>query len=201
MPSPPLPPHPNGSYCHVLDCQLYVMVAFAPLRYGFFMGKKKKADQASALSVRQNLFVDEYISNGGNGTAAFVAAFENHNRASAAELASRMLRNVEILDAIERRRRSLAYANSFEKDEYVRILVAQARHNPGLIRDKINEDVPLTREEKSALDCKPTDRKAALDELAQIFGFKDKGDQDDCDDLDQSVVDAVERIKSGRKES
>lgn len=146
----------------------------------------KRTDQASSLSLRQTLFVDEYISNGGNGTAAFVAAFENKNRNTAGVESFKLLRSTKILDAIERRKAALAYANSFSKDEYFRIMVAQARHNPGLIKEKIRADIPLTREEKSALDCKAADRKAALDEIWEKLGLGEGvGKSNWFDGLDQ----------------
>jgi len=159
---------------------------------------KRSTSQSSILTFKEADFIDAYVRNGGNATRAYLAACPNCRPKSAGELASRMLKKIKVLEAIELKRVELAKEIRFSRDEYVRILVAQARMNPGIIQDKIAEGVPLTMDEKVAMDCKPKDRLAALNTLADLLGFRDKTIQVDDDDLDDAMITAVDFIIAGR---
>jgi len=161
----------------------------------------KDAALATALSIRQELFVDEYVKNGGNGTAAYCKVWECDNRSYGDVAARRLIANDRILGAIHARRERIKAALGFGKDEYIRILHAQATFNPGVVKDKIYQDIPLTLEEKLAIDCEPTHRKASLSELAEILRLKDEGDSGGGDADDNGVVDAVLDITKGRKKA
>ncbi len=81
-----------------------------------------------ALNPRQDRFVDEYLLDGNGTQAAIKAGF---SPATAAQQASRLLRNVKVQQAIGERQRQLAEKRQWDRER----LVSEAESNLHLARE------------------------------------------------------------------
>ncbi len=81
-----------------------------------------------ALNPRQDQFVDEYLLDG-NGTQAAIKA--GYSSDTAAQQASRLLRNVKVQQAIAERQRQLAERRLWDRER----LVSEAESNLHLARE------------------------------------------------------------------
>jgi hypothetical protein len=125
------------------------------------------------LTYKQSLFVEHYISNKGNATAAYRLAFGGTDNTCRNE-GSKLLANPCIQEVIERRREQTATALAFDREEWLRILIGMARCDSVTVSAVRSGEVDASEigDLKYGLDCKASDRKAALDELRDALGFK-----------------------------
>lgn len=80
------------------------------------------------LTPNQQAFVDEYIANKGNGTQAYLKAYPNVTKEStAAQSASRLLRNVKVSNYLTDRTKEILEAQKMNADEIIIELVSIAR--------------------------------------------------------------------------
>lgn len=173
---------------------------------------RKATLPAGELNWQQARFVENYISNGGNASQAYIAA--GFSRKGADANSSRMLQHETIKNAIKQERERLQILLNFKREDHVRILHGMATatiddfapvadnytdkesyKDLGHLRYAL-ESVEPTKEGTKIKLC---DRKAALNELADILGYKVQSNQDSFDDLDSGMASAVARVSSSRK--
>lgn len=99
------------------------------------------------LTLKQIQFADEYIRNGGNGTQA--AIFCGYSPKTAAQQASRLLRNVKVLEYIEQRQAEIDSENIASLKE---IQEFRTRVLRGEEKDQFGLDASLADRHKAAAD-------------------------------------------------
>ena len=92
--------------------------------------QRKRVVDSDGLRPRERLFVEAYVLNGGNATKAYQACMHSDVRASsAASQGWRMLRNVKVRAAVDRRRTERFQALQMEADEALALISMRARAN------------------------------------------------------------------------
>lgn len=84
------------------------------------------------LTVKQMNFCDEYLKNGGNGTKAYLAAYDSNSPTSAQIEASRLLDNPKIQEHILKLRKPIEKAVK-------RKIVNEREYKKRLIQERIDE--------------------------------------------------------------
>jgi tetratricopeptide (TPR) repeat protein len=146
--------------------------------------------QDGGLTLKQEQFAEAYIDNGGNATEAYLSVYGG-SRTSAGELGHRLLKKVEISDAIETKREALRLALGISREKLLRIQVAMAigafDDFLEVFKDPGNEDsyrnlgdakyaIKGVRVGKFGNELILVDRQAALNELWKKLGYdKDSG--------------------------
>ena len=131
-------------------------------------------DQKSrtVLSWREERFITAYIDNKGNIAQAALAA--GYSPSCARQRGRELATKSHIQEAIELRREEISQSLNFTREKWLRILIAQATSNAvdakNIDTDKDGK-VITSGDIKYGIDCKPSDRKAALDELRDVLGF------------------------------
>lgn len=87
----------------------------------------------------------EYLNNGGNGTGAYLAIHPNVMPESAATLAWRLLRKVEVLKALNDARNERMKRLEMDGDEAIGLLSLAARADIGDAFDAEGKLLPITR--------------------------------------------------------
>lgn len=172
--------------------------------------KKKAALQAGELDWQQSRFVEHYISNGGNATQAYIAA--GYSRKNADSNACRLLKHENIQVAIRQERDRLQSMLGFKREDHIKILhgMATARTSDfaGIDPEDRETYKGLGHLEYAIEQIEPTkfgtrlklhSRTEALNELAEILGYKVIADTDGFDDLDSGMASTVERVSGRRK--
>ena len=174
--------------------------------------KAKATSQAGELTWKETRFVEHYISNGGNATQAYIAAGWSEKGADAN--GCRLANRPDIKLAIKAGREHLQTILQFKREDHVRILhgMATARASDFCGVDPDNQETfkHLGHLEYAIEQIEPTkygtrlklhSRQEALNELAEILGYKTRTDQDTFDDLDSGMASTVERLASRRKKT
>jgi hypothetical protein len=91
------------------------------------LGAGRSATPGKPLTPAELAFVHEYDGNGGNGTKAYMAVHRNTTATTAATLAWRLLRKVEIRAALLELRRERWLRLQMDADEALAILALTAR--------------------------------------------------------------------------
>jgi phage terminase small subunit len=138
-------------------------------------GKKAGPSAADApLTYRQRQFVEHYISTKGNGTKSYRLAFGGLNDNVCGVEAHHLLRDPKIQAHIQRRRDQISALLNYDRETWLRQLAGMAFCDAD-VRSKFSVG-EITDEElgdlKYGLDCKASDRKAAMDELRDALGLK-----------------------------
>jgi phage terminase small subunit len=106
-------------------------------------GRKTQHDP-DALTPLQELFVAEYLSNGGNGTKAYLAASGEDVQASTAAVeACRLLRNPKIRQLFDTQRAERLKRLEMVGDEAIALLSISARADIGDIYDEHGKFLPV----------------------------------------------------------
>lgn len=149
------------------------------------------------MTERQKRFIDEFILNGGNATAAAKAA--GYSARSAYSTAERMLRNAEVRAAIDKRIDEARTANTAKQSELLSFL-------SDVVRGEVADEILMTR--LTGKGCSVIERhevRAALKEriracemLLKVFGAFRDAQQDSVDiaDLYTSTLEKIEREES-----
>lgn len=120
------------------------------------------------LTVKQEKFIDEYIANGGNGSAACRAV--GYSAKGANVTAAKLLANTSISKEIERRLAEMRNTKTAELNEVIEFLT-------GTMRGEISEKIPMTvgngkssHVEVVEVPTRTRERLRAAENLAKIFG-------------------------------
>ena len=106
--------------------------------------QRKLAADPEGLSPRERLFVEAYVLNGGNATRAYQACMHPSVKASsAASQGWRMLRNVKVRAAVDRRRAERFQALQMEGDEALALISMRARANLADAYDERGQLLPF----------------------------------------------------------
>lgn len=165
---------------------------------------KNKTDQASAsqspekkeLTWREERFIDYYLKNGGNASAAYREANPGVTVMTSQTEGSKLLRKPWIFDAIEAERTRLKNLAKFDREDALRLLVALATTTPDevstILRSPNQQDsyrglgdkrfavhVQKTPEGYFAATPSISERRAAINDLWEKLGLdKDAGESD-----------------------
>lgn len=105
--------------------------------------KKAKAGTSKvATAERKNAFVESYIANGGNATAAAVTA--GYSAKTAGSQGQRLLKDVEISTRIADRAKSVANKYELTTELAARSIVQELRFDPAKLYDKDGQLKPIT---------------------------------------------------------
>ena len=106
--------------------------------------QRKRAVDSDGLRPRERLFVEAYVLNGGNATKAYQACMHSDVKASsAASQGWRMLRNVKVRAAVDRRRAERFQALQMEGDEALALIAVRARANLADAYDERGQLLPF----------------------------------------------------------
>ncbi len=100
---------------------------------------KKNALQAGELNWQQTRFVENYISNGGNATVAYIDA--GYSRNGAGQSAFKMLESPTIQLAIEQERQRMANLLNFKREDALRLLL-------GIATASVDDFAPVVKDYK-----------------------------------------------------
>ncbi|MFR7638589.1 MAG: terminase small subunit [Allobaculum sp.] len=121
------------------------------------------------MTEKQKLFCEEYLANGLNATQAYLKVYKNvKNKASAAEMASRLLRNVKVREFLDVALAKIHDENTMDAKEVMERLTAIGREE--------TTDQLLTMDgDVKEVKSKTQDRIRALELIGKAYGmFKDK---------------------------
>ena len=171
---------------------------------------KQKTVKLGDLNWKQTKFVENYISNGGNATVAYIDAGFSKN--GARQGASRLLTNVDIIEAIAIERERLQTILNFNREHYFRIQI-------GIATARISDFAPLfknhtDRENYKSLGHKEyalksvkaseygteiqlCERQAALNELWTKFGLGESGNKGNWFDGLDELMELIKKTKTG----
>lgn len=128
----------------------------------------------SKLSVKQELFVTEYIRNKGNATQAAIKA--GYSEKTARSQGQRLLTNVDIKNEIKRRLKSKTSKKVAQADEVLELLTKFARgqaKEEQIVVEGTGDGFSSARIMKRKIALR--ERLSALDKLARIHGlYNDK---------------------------
>lgn len=139
----------------------------------------------SALKAEWEKFIRAYVKNGGNGRAAYKAAYPNATEASAAQGASRLLKNVKVQSRYEELTRKAAakavkvvaeqQIESAQADDYAATLLAEAietirKIHTGEICDEQQELDENGEWRTTKRTSRAADRQRAAEKLIDMYG-------------------------------
>lgn len=150
------------------------------------------------LNSRQSFFIRYYLDNGFNATRAYMKAYNSAYDTARTE-ASKLLANPSIQQIVKDRQDEMAERLKYTREKWLSTLVAMATSDVV----ELNE---LPRDEEGriihpgdavyGIGCKASDRKAALDELRDVLGFKNPTDTG----IEESTArDLLSRIRGRKK--
>jgi phage terminase small subunit len=149
----------------------------------------------SGMKREHKRFVQEYINNKKNATRAYMAVYAVKSPAVAQVCASQLLLKPMIRAYLEAQEKAWAEQMNFTREKWLSLLVAQAT----VTQQTVQEDQERGIETKHAahgLECKASDRKAAMDELRDVLGFKTGVDTGVSESSTKRVLGSLrERIK------
>ena len=107
--------------------------------------QRKRAAQPESLSPRERLFVEAYVLSAGNGTKAYQACMAPAivKASSAASMGWRMLRNVKVRAAVDRRRAERFETLQMEGDEALALISMRARADLADAHDERGQLLPF----------------------------------------------------------
>lgn len=137
------------------------------------------AKEEYKLTVREQRFADEYISNGRNATQAYKTIQPNAKDTTCASNGARMLRNAKVSKYIEGKTRERLNASNLTAQDVIDELIAIgfAKPQKGVSKqyDRLNNEVVLDMEYENT--AKHEDRLKALELLGKNLAlFTDKQD-------------------------
>lgn len=150
------------------------------------------------LNAKQSYFIHYYIRNKGNALQAYMKAYECDYDSAKAN-ASRLIANDNIQAIIKQRQQEMAAALNYDRDTWLRTLVAMATYDP-IMEKRLKKDhdyeIIHPGEEVYGYGCRPADRKAAMDELRDVLGFRN---QSDSGIKDSTVRDVLADFRGRKK--
>jgi phage terminase small subunit len=170
------------------------------------------------LSWEHEKFVDTYVSNGGNATAAYQRAYPRAGYGTARTEGARLLAKPHIVDAVEAERSRLANLAQVSRERIIVRLAAQAFADTDDLLEifkspldknsyrgmkELKAAVSITKNDKIGTEVRtitPAEQRAALNDLWEKLGL-DKGiDKKDRAAFLERLLGAVDR-KARRSES
>ncbi len=125
------------------------------------------------MTEKQKMFCDEYLANGLNATQAYLSIYKNvKNKASAAEMASRLLRNVKVREYIDVALAKIHDEKTMDAKEIMERLTA-------IGREQTTDELLTMEGDIKEVKSRTQDRIKALELLGKAYGmFKDRVDLD-----------------------
>lgn len=125
------------------------------------------------MTEKQKMFCDEYLANGLNATQAYLTVYKNvKNKASAAEMASRLLRNVKVREYIDVALAKIHDEKTMDAKEIMERLTA-------IGREQTTDELLTMEGAVMEVKSRTQDRIKALELLGKAYGmFKDRVDLD-----------------------
>ncbi len=139
-----------------------------------------KNEKAATLTIKQELFVDEYMTNGFNATQAAIKA--GYSEATARSQGQRLLTNVDVKEEINKRCQDITAEFPLLRKKIVEKLQRVAFSDIG---DYL--EYKTVKTEVANIDGKP------------ILGFRAVVDLKDSDQVDTSLISEVQETPSGLK--
>ena len=125
------------------------------------------------MTEKQKMFCDEYLANGLNATQAYLTVYKNvKNKASAAEMVSRLLRNVKVREYIDVALAKIHDEKTMDAKEIMERLTA-------IGREQTTDELLTMEGAVMEVKSRTQDRIKALELLGKAYGmFKDRVDLD-----------------------